>query len=77
MTMDALFAPCDRYEIDPDLAPLRESMPASCVYCIHQYQPGHVCRVFQKRLLRAAGLERGEGEAQRLVQQACARSMER
>jgi len=58
-----LFAPCERYEIDPDLAPMRESMPASCVDCIHQYEPGQVCPAFQSRLLTAAGLERGKREA--------------
>lgn len=41
-----LFAPCERYEIDPDLAPMRESMPASCVDCIHQYEPGRSARPF-------------------------------
>ena len=60
---ESLFAPCERYEIDPDLAPMRESMPASCVDCLHQYEPGQVCPAFQSRLLTAAGLERGEGEA--------------
>jgi len=72
-----IFEPCDQFKRDPELPQTNDRLERSCVYCIHQYQPGHVCRVFQKRLLRAAGLERGEGEAQRLVQQACARSMER
>lgn len=48
--MDDLFAACDRYELDPDLASMREREPPSCVDCRWQYAPGHVCAAFQRRL---------------------------
>lgn len=56
-----LFAPCDRYAPDQDLE-LEVIEGPSCVECIWQYLPGHVCPEFQERLLKAAGLERGDGE---------------
>lgn len=48
---DYLFAPCERYQLDPDLP---EPEHPSCIYCIWQYAPGHVCPEFQKRLQQAA-----------------------
>jgi hypothetical protein len=53
---DSLFAPCDRYALDPDLA-FREKDTPSCVDCIEQYRPNHVCREFQARLLAVADAE--------------------
>lgn len=56
MTVDDLFAPCDNYERDPELPMTGDRLERSCVYCIHQYEPGQVCPTFQKRLQQAAGL---------------------
>lgn len=51
---ERLFAPCERYEPDPDLEGLT-AVTNSCVDCLHQYRPGRVCEEFQRRLAKAAG----------------------
>jgi len=46
-----LFAPCALYELDAEVADRDDH---TCVTCWHQFQPGRVCPMFRKRLLRLA-----------------------